>query len=155
MYQTMGPIISISHSQQMGEGLYVIEVQRMVCSTVKKWIRKLKGIRKYHDQVSFINNETFTCRVVNRLLQLGNFVTRKRKYFSRLESITNICCCRILLGFFVDPFKEIKLFDQTIEINMTSVVWLMSEEYNNKETVFHDYDSDDEFCDLENLDFNR
>ena len=60
-----------------------------------------------------------------------------------------------LIGFLVDPFKEIKPFDQTIEINMTSVVWLMSEEYNNKETVFHNYNSDDEFCDLENLDFNR
>ena len=25
----------------------------------------------------------------------------------------------------------------------------------NKEKVFHDYDSDDEFCDSENSDFNR
>ena len=44
-----------SHGQQMGEGLYEIKVQQMVRNTVKKWIRKWKGIRKYHDQVSFIN----------------------------------------------------------------------------------------------------
>ena len=38
---------------------------------------------------------------------------------------------------------------------MTSVARSMSEEYINKEKVFHDYDSDDEFCDPENSDFNR
>ena len=31
----------------------------------------------------------------------------------------------------------------------------MSEEYINKKKVFHDYDSDDAFYDLENWDFNR
>ena len=60
-----------------------------------------------------------------------------------------------LIGFFIDSMNEIDPFDQTIEINMTSVVGPMSEEYINKEKVFHDYDSDDELCDLENLDFNR
>ena len=83
-----------SHSQQMGKRLWETKVQRIVRNKVKKWIRKWKGIRKYHDQVSFINNETFTCCVVNRLLQSVNFVTRKINYFSRLESIRNICCCR-------------------------------------------------------------
>ena len=56
---------------------------------------------------------------------------------------------------FIDPFNEINPFDQTIEINMTSVVRPMSEEYINKEKVFHDYDSDDEFCDSENSDFSK
>ena len=60
-----------------------------------------------------------------------------------------------LIGFLIDPFNEINPFDQTIEINMTSAVRPMSEEYINKEKVFHDYESDDEFCDSENSDFNR
>ena len=46
-----------SHGQQMGEGLYEREVQQMVHHTVKNWIKKWKGTRKYHDHVSFINNE--------------------------------------------------------------------------------------------------
>ena len=46
-----------------------------------------------------------------------------------------------LIGFLIDPFNEIDPFDQTIEINITSVVRPMSEEYINKETVFHDFDS--------------
>ena len=50
-----------------------------------------------------------------------------------------------LIGFLIDPFNEINSFDQTIKINMTSVVGLMSEEYVNKEKVFHDYNSDNEF----------
>ena len=37
---------------------------------------------------------------------------------------------------------------------MTSVVRPMSEEYINKENVFHDYDPDDEFWNSENSDFN-
>ena len=49
-----------------------------------------------------------------------------------------------LIGFLIDPFNEIDPFDQTIGINMTSVVRPMSEEYINKENVFHDYNSDDE-----------
>ena len=60
-----------------------------------------------------------------------------------------------LIGFLIDPFNEIDPFEQTTEINMTSVVRPMSEKYINKEEVFHDYDSDDEFCDSENSDFNR
>ena len=48
-----------------------------------------------------------------------------------------------LIGFLIDPFNEINPFDQTIEINMTSVVRPRSEEYINKEKVFHEYDSDD------------
>ena len=60
-----------------------------------------------------------------------------------------------LIGFLIDPFNEIDPFDQTIGIDMTSVIRPMSEEYISKEEVFHDYDSDDEFCDSENSDFNR
>ena len=51
-----------------------------------------------------------------------------------------------LIGFHIDPFNEIDPFDQTIEINMTPVVRPMSKKYINKEKVFHDDDSDDEFC---------
>ena len=47
-----------SQGQQMGEELYGTEVKRMLRNKAKKWIRKWKGIIKYHDQVSFINNET-------------------------------------------------------------------------------------------------
>ena len=60
-----------------------------------------------------------------------------------------------LIGFLVDQFNEIDPFNQTIEINMTSVVRSMSEEYINKENVFHDYNPDDEFCNSENSDFYR
>ena len=60
-----------------------------------------------------------------------------------------------LTGFLIDPFNEIDPFDQTIEISMTSVVRPKHEEYINKEKVFHDYNSDNEFCDSENSDFNR
>ena len=81
-----------SYIQQMGEGRYETEVQRMIRSIVKKWIRTSKWIKKYQDHVSFINNETFTCRVVNRLLQWVNFVIRKGNCFRRLESTKNICC---------------------------------------------------------------
>ena len=45
-----------------------------------------------------------------------------------------------LIGFLIDPFNEIDHFDQTIEINMTSIVRPFSEKYINKEKVFHDYD---------------
>ena len=38
---------------------------------------------------------------------------------------------------------------------MTSVVGPMSEEYVNKEKVFHDYNSVDKFYDSESSDFNR
>ena len=48
-----------------------------------------------------------------------------------------------LIGFLIDLFNEINPFDETIEINMTSVVRPISEEYTNKEKVSHDYDSDD------------
>ena len=60
-----------------------------------------------------------------------------------------------LIGFLIDPFNQVDAFDQTIEINMTSVVRPMSEDYINKEKVFHDCNSNDEFCDSENSDFNR
>ena len=60
-----------------------------------------------------------------------------------------------LIGFLIDPFIKINPFDQTIEIKMTSIVPPMSEEYINKENVFHAYDSYDEFSDSENLDFKR
>ena len=60
-----------------------------------------------------------------------------------------------LIGFLIDPFNEIDPFDQTIEISMTSVVRPKHEEYINKEKVFRDYNSDNEFCDSENSDFNR
>ena len=46
-----------------------------------------------------------------------------------------------LIGFLIDPFNEIDPFDQIIEINITSVVRLISEEYINKEIFFHDFDS--------------
>ena len=60
-----------------------------------------------------------------------------------------------VIGFLIDPFNEIDPFDRTIEINKILVVWPMFEEYNNKEKVFHDLGSDDEFCDSKNFDFNR
>ena len=50
-----------------------------------------------------------------------------------------------LIGFLINPFNEIDSFDPAIEINMTSVVRSISEEYIYKEIVFHDYDSADEF----------
>ena len=47
-----------------------------------------------------------------------------------------------LIGFLIDRFNEIDSFDyQTIEINMTSVVRPMPEDYINNEKVFHDYES--------------
>ena len=87
--------------------------------------------------------------MVNRLLQSVNFFTRKRA--SGISAPVE----DDLIGFLIDPFNEIDPFDQTIEINMTSAVRRMSEEYIIKEKVFLDYDSDDEFCDSENSDFNR
>ena len=60
-----------------------------------------------------------------------------------------------LIGFLINSFNEINPFDQTIEINMTSVFRPMYEEYINKEKVFHDYNSDNEFYDSKNSDFNR
>ena len=40
-----------------------------------------------------------------------------------------------IIDFPIDPLNEIDLFDQTIEINMTSVVRHMSEKYIDKEKV--------------------
>ena len=57
------------------------------------------------------------------------------------------------IEFLVDRLNEIDPFDQTIEINMASAVWIMSQEYINKEIVFRDYNSDDEF--FSNSDFKR
>ena len=94
-----------SHGQQMGEKRHETEVQRMVRNTVEKLIGKWKWIRKYHDQVHFIHNETLTCRMVNRLLKPVNFVLRKRNYFSWLESIRNICRRRRWLNRF--PYRSI------------------------------------------------
>ena len=55
------------------------------------------------------------------------------------------------IEFLIDRLNEIDPFNQTIEINMASAAWIMSQEYINKEIVFRDYDSDDEF--FSNLDF--
>ena len=57
------------------------------------------------------------------------------------------------IEFLVDRLNEIDPFDQTIEINMASAIWIMSQEYINKEIVFRDYNSDDEF--FSNSDFKR
>ena len=57
------------------------------------------------------------------------------------------------IEFLIDQLNEIDPFDQTIEINMASTVWIMSQEYINKEIVFRDYNSDDEF--FSNSDFKR
>ena len=92
---------------------------------------------------------------VNRLLQSVNFVSWKRILASWKASGISAAVEDDLIGFLTDPFKEIVPFDQTIEINMTSVVWPMSEEYIDKEKVFRDYDSDNKFCDSENSGFNR
>ena len=54
-----------------------------------------------------------------------------------------------IIDFPKEPFKEIDLFDQAIEINMTSVVQHVSEKYIDKEKVFH------EFCNSGNSDFKR
>ena len=90
------------------------------------------------------------------MLQSINFVTRKRNQFSRLESIRNSAALEDgLIGFLIYSFNEIDPFDQTIEININSVIQPMSEQYINKEKVFNAYDSDEEFYDSENLDFNR
>ena len=92
---------------------------------------------------------------VNRLLQPVNFVLWKRILASWKASGTSAAVEDYLIGFLVDPFKEIVPFDQTIEINMTSVVRPMFEEDIDKEKVYRDYDSDDKFCDSENSGFNR
>ena len=38
--------------------------------------------------------------LIQSVLQSVHFITRKRNYFSRLESIRNICCCRRWLNRF-------------------------------------------------------
>ena len=53
-----------------------------------------------------------------------------------------------LIGFLIDSFNKIDPFGLAIEIKMTSVI-------RPKEKVFNDYDSDEEFCNSENLDFNK
>ena len=53
-----------------------------------------------------------------------------------------------LIGFLIDSFNKIDPFDLAIEIKMTSVI-------RPKEKVFNDYDSDEGFCNSENLDFNK
>ena len=59
-----------------------------------------------------------------------------------------------LIGFSIDPFNEIHPFDQT-EINKTSAIRPMSEEYINKLKVFNFYDSDQECCDMENFEAKK
>ena len=53
-----------------------------------------------------------------------------------------------LIGFLIYSFNKIDPFDLAIEIKMTSVI-------RPKEKVFNDYDSDEGFCNSENLDFNK
>ena len=94
--------------------------------------------------------------MVNRLLQSVKFVRRKKIILAGWRASGISAAVEDgLISFLINPFNEIDPFDQTIEINMTSVVRPMCEEYINKEKVFHDYDSDDEFCDSENSDFHR
>ena len=94
--------------------------------------------------------------MVNRLLQSVKFVRRKKIILAGWRASGISAAVEDgLISFLINPFNEIDPFDQTIEINMTSVVRPISEEYINKEKVFHDYDSDDEFCDSENSDFHR
>ena len=58
-----------------------------------------------------------------------------------------------LIGFIINIFNKVDPL--TIKINITSVLRPMSEEYNNKEKVFNNYDSGEVFRDWLNLDFNR
>ena len=58
-----------------------------------------------------------------------------------------------LIGFIINLFNKVDPL--TIEINITSVLRPMSEEYDNKEKVFNNYDSGEVFRDWLNLDFNR
>ena len=58
-----------------------------------------------------------------------------------------------LIGFIINIFNKVDPL--TIKINITSVLRPMSEEYNNKENVFNNYDSGEVFRDWLNLDFNR
>ena len=43
-----------------------------------------------------------------------------------------------LIGYLINPFNEIDYIDRAIEINMTSIIWPISEEHINKEKVFND-----------------
>ena len=128
----------------------------MVRNTVRKWNRKWKGIRKYHNQVSL---STMKALHAGWLIDCCNQLTSSHGKEIILAgwraSGISAAVEDGLIGFLIDPFNEIDPFDQTIEINITSVVRPISEEYINKEKVFNNYDSDDEFFNSENSDFNR
>ena len=110
----------------------------------------------YHDQVSFIKMKLLHAWwLIDCYNQLTSSQGKEIILAGWRASGISAVVEDGLIDFVIDPVNEIDPFDQTIEINMTSVARPMSEEYINKEKVFHDYDLDDEFCDLENSDFNR
>ena len=110
----------------------------------------------YHDQVSFIKMKPLHAWwLIDCYNQLTSSQGKEIILADWRASGISAVVEDGLIDFAIDPFNEIDPFDQTIEINMTSVVCPMSEEYINKEKVFHAYDLDDEFCDLGNSDFNR
>ena len=59
-------VLVFTVSKQMGKVIYETKGQQMVHNAVKKWIRKWKGILKYHNQVNFIKNENF-CHTKKKL----------------------------------------------------------------------------------------
>ena len=60
----------------------------------------------------FINSETFTCRVVTRLPKPVNFVTRKGIILAGWRASGISAAVEDgLIGFLIDPFKEIDPFD--------------------------------------------
>ena len=140
----------------MGEGLYETEVQQMVRNTSRNELESGKKIENI--RIKFLLSTIKPLHAGWLTDCYNQLISSHRKEIilagwraSRISAAIE----DVLRGFLVDLFNEIDPFNQTIQINMTSVVRPMSEEYINKENVFHDCDPDDEFCNSENSDFNR
>ena len=122
----------------MGEGLYETEVQQVVRNTLRNELESGKKLENV--TIKFLLSRMKPGWLIDCYNQL--ILSHRKEIILAGWRASGISAGVDdgLIGFLVDLFNEIDPFNQTIEINMTSVVRLMSEEHINKENVFHDND---------------
>ena len=130
----------------MDEGLYETEVQQMVRNKLRNELESGKKLENITIKFILLTMKPLhTWWLIDCYNQLISSHRKEIILAGWRASGISAAVEDDLIGFLVDLFNEIDPFNQTIEISMTPVVRSMSEEYINKENVFHDYHSYDEF----------
>ena len=125
----------------MGEGLYETEVQQVVRNTLRNELESGKKLENV--TIKFLLSRMKPLHAGWLIDCYNQLILSHRKEIILAGWRASGISAGVdggFIGFLVDLFNEIDPFNQTIEINMTSVVRPMSEEHINKENVFHDND---------------